>query len=122
MLRVSDGRMSGTAGGTVVLHVSPESADPRSVFGIVQDGDIIRVDVEARILSLELDAEEIGNRLAEREARTQAERQTVGKEAQQHWVARESMRGYRGLYMRSVNQAEEGADFDFLTARGPRSS
>ncbi|KAK7745753.1 hypothetical protein SLS62_009634 [Diatrype stigma] len=130
MLRVSDGRMSGTAGGTVVLHVSPESADPRSVFGIVQDGDTIRVDVEARILSLEVGDDEIARRLAKRQERTQAERQTVGEglggeeaqQQQQHWVARESMRGYRGLYMRSVNQAEEGADFDFLTARGPRSS
>ena len=45
MLRISDGRMSGTAGGTIVLHISPESALPNSVFGIVKDGDIITCDV-----------------------------------------------------------------------------
>ncbi|KAI1248684.1 hypothetical protein MGN70_009884 [Eutypa lata] len=127
MLRVSDGRMSGTAGGTVVLHVSPEAADPRSVFGIVRDGDTIRLDVEARTLHVELDDGEIEARLAESQARVQGERERVRKGGVEvgevgHWAARERMRGYRGLYMRSVNQAEEGLDFDFLTARGPTGS
>ncbi|KAJ7700254.1 hypothetical protein B0H14DRAFT_3034322 [Mycena olivaceomarginata] len=88
MLRLSDGRMSGTAGGTIVLHISPESVMADSVYGVVQDGDIIRCDVENRLIQLDVPDEEI-------------------------------KRGYRGLYERSVNQAEHGVDFDFLTAAGP---
>ncbi|KAF7294657.1 hypothetical protein MIND_01002500 [Mycena indigotica] len=103
MLRLSDGRMSGTAGGTVVLHISPESAQLDSVFGVVQNGDIIKCDLESRRLSLEVSEEEIARRIAERK-----ENQPV--------VAKK--RGYRGLYERSVNQAQHGADFDFLTAAG----
>ncbi|KAF2015769.1 dihydroxy-acid and 6-phosphogluconate dehydratase [Aaosphaeria arxii CBS 175.79] len=109
MLRLSDGRMSGTAGGTICLHISPESADPDSVLGIVRTGDIIECDVEQRLLHLELSDEEIQKRI---ESRKQ-ESGPIGKAAQQN------TRGYRGLYMRSVNQAHEGADFDFLTAAGP---
>lgn len=111
MLRLSDGRMSGTAGGTIVLHISPESAVPESPFGIVRDGDRITCDVENRILRLEVDDSEIESRVAERR-----------KEASQQghvWHDREARRGYRGLYERNVNQAEHGADFDFLTAAGP---
>ncbi|KAI1406912.1 dihydroxy-acid and 6-phosphogluconate dehydratase [Hypoxylon sp. FL1857] len=110
MLRVSDGRMSGTAGGTIVLHVSPEAADPESVLGIVRDGDVITCDVEQRLLRVEISDEEIERRREER-------RKDVGKDGSEHpWKAREKMRGYRGLYMRSVNQADQGADFDFLRA------
>ncbi|KAI1136120.1 dihydroxy-acid and 6-phosphogluconate dehydratase [Hypoxylon sp. FL0543] len=110
MLRVSDGRMSGTAGGTIVLHVSPEAADPESVLGIVRDGDVITCDVEQRLLRVEISDEEIERRREDR-------RKEVGENASEHpWKTREKMRGYRGLYMRSVNQADQGADFDFLRA------
>ncbi|KAJ5736218.1 dihydroxy-acid dehydratase [Penicillium malachiteum] len=59
MIRISDGRMSGTAGGTIVLHVSPEAANLSSVLGIVQSGDTISLDVEARILNVDITDEEI---------------------------------------------------------------
>lgn len=107
MLRLSDGRMSGTAGGTIVLHISPESALPESVFGIVRDGDVITCDVEKRMLRLEVGDEEIKKRVDERRESMEGEQ-----------VKRKGRRGYRGLYEREVNQAEEGADFGFLTARG----
>ncbi|KAJ7246363.1 dihydroxy-acid/6-phosphogluconate dehydratase [Mycena rebaudengoi] len=106
MLRLSDGRMSGTAGGTIVLHISPESVVSDSVLGIVQDGDMVRCDVENRVLWLDVSDEEIARRIAER------------NEANTAMKARKK-RGYRGLYERSVNQAEHGVDFDFLTAMGP---
>lgn len=112
MLRVSDGRMSGTAGGTIVLHVSPEAADPGSVLGVVRDGDVITCDVEARVLRVEVGEEEIERRREER--RVAMAREGGGEGCP--WKEREKMRGYRGLYMRSVNQADQGADFDFLTA------
>ncbi|KAL6234275.1 hypothetical protein BDW75DRAFT_241281 [Aspergillus navahoensis] len=103
MLRISDGRMSGTAGGTIILHVSPESAVPESPFGIVQTGDLITCDIEGRELHLEISEEELKARIeARKAAATEKPRQ----------------RGYRGLYERSVNQAQDGADFDFLTADG----
>jgi dihydroxy-acid dehydratase len=105
MLRISDGRMSGTAGGTIILHVSPESAVPESPFGIVQTGDIITCDVNSRKLQLELPDEDL-------KARIEARKSAVGKEA------KPKLRGYRGLYERTVNQAQDGADFDFLTADG----
>lgn len=111
MLRVSDGRMSGTAGGTIVLHVSPEAANPESVLGIVRDGDVISCDAEARLLRVEISEAEILRRIAQRKG------EMKGSDAP--WEKREAMRGYRGLYMRSVNQAEHGADFGFLTAAGP---
>ena len=109
MLRLSDGRMSGTAGGTIGLHISPEAADPHSVLGIVRDGDMITCDVELRLIHVDISNEEIARRIAER-------RSTAVPSA---WETRERTRGYRGLYMRSVNQAQHGADFDFLTAHGP---
>lgn len=109
MLRLSDGRMSGTAGGTVVLHISPESAEPRSVLGVVENGDMIECDVEKRLLQLHVSAEEIARRIDSRVSKAEA----LGKAGEEH------TRGYRGLYMRSVNQAHQGADFDFLTAAGP---
>ncbi|KAJ7118866.1 putative dihydroxy-acid dehydratase [Mycena epipterygia] len=109
MLRLSDGRMSGTAGGTVVLHISPESVVSDSVFGIVEDGDIIRCDVENRILQLDVPEEEIARRIAENKKLKEGSSE----------VRQGKKRGYRGLYERSVNQAEHGVDFDFLTAVGP---
>ncbi|EED14902.1 dihydroxy-acid dehydratase, putative [Talaromyces stipitatus ATCC 10500] len=107
MLRLSDGRMSGTAGGTIILHISPESALPESPFGIVRTGDVITCDVEQRRLHLEASDNEIRRRIAERRV-----------EVAQSMGEKKSQRGYRGLYVKSVNQAEEGADFDFLTASG----
>ena len=112
MLRLSDGRMSGTAAGTIVLHISPESVVPDSVLGIVRDGDIINCDVERRYLGLEVNEEEIAKRISERKSNAESD----------VWKERKVKRGYRGLYERCVNQAEDGADFDFLTAAGPRST
>ena len=114
MLRLSDGRMSGTAGGTIVLHISPESAIVDSVFGILRDGDIIRCSVIERVLEVKLSDEEIAARIQERKASLQKQdlhcrgKRIVGKKR----------RGYRGLYESTVNQAQDGADFDFLTAQG----
>lgn len=106
MLRISDGRMSGTAGGSIILHVSPESVVPESVFGIVEDGDMICCNVEERSLTLQVDESVIKERF-ERKKDTRKMEEERPK------------RGYRGLYERCVGQAETGADFDFLTARGP---
>nr|CDP28915.1 Putative dihydroxy-acid dehydratase [Podospora anserina S mat+] len=113
MLRISDGRMSGTAGGTIILHISPESADPESVLGIVQDGDVITFDAERRYLHVEIDEDGVRDRMAQRK------KMMASEGSGSAWVARERERGYRGLYKREVNQAEQGADFGFLTAAGP---
>jgi dihydroxy-acid dehydratase len=115
MLRISDGRMSGTAGGTIVLHISPESADLDSVFGIVQSGDRITCDVEQRVLSLEVSEDDIQKRIEDRKQKVQSGKAT----GRVPWVERKGLRGYRGLYGRRVNQAHLGCDFDFLTAEGP---
>ncbi|OJJ35703.1 hypothetical protein ASPWEDRAFT_110236 [Aspergillus wentii DTO 134E9] len=111
MLRLSDGRMSGTAGGTIVLHISPESALPESPFGVVETGDIINCDIESRKLQLEISDEELKARIKQRNLAL-----LNGDGA---WQERRNRRGYHGLYERSVNQAQDGADFDFLTAVGP---
>ena len=116
MLRLSDGRMSGTAGGTICLHISPEAADPTSVLGIIRDGDVISCDVEARRIHVDISDEEIARRVQERKGVILAEDSTAP------WATRGETRGYRGLYLREVTQAEEGADFGFLTAAGPSSS
>ncbi|KAH8819124.1 dihydroxy-acid/6-phosphogluconate dehydratase [Xylogone sp. PMI_703] len=108
MLRLSDGRMSGTAGGTIILHIAPESVVAGSVFGVVRDGDIITCDVEGRHLELKVSQEEIERRIVEQGS--------AGKANTESAQARK--RGYRGLYERCVNQADEGADFDFLTSDG----
>lgn len=96
MVRISDGRMSGTGFGTVVLHVSPEAAEG-GTFNILQDGDLITLDVKNRSLHVHLPDEEI-------EARKQS------KKAGDAIVNR----GYVHLYQRHVEQAHLGADFDFL--------
>ena len=111
LLRLSDGRMSGTAGGTIALHISPEASDPSSVLGIVRTGDAITCDVSQRLLRIDISPEEVTKRVEERAA-AMSEKSYV-------WNARKTARGYRGLYMRSVNQAHRGADFDFLRAEGP---
>ncbi len=96
MVRVSDARMSGTAYGTVVLHVAPESA-AGGPLGLVRSGDLVVLDIETRELRLEVDD-------AEMERRTAA------------WVAPTPSytRGYARLYVDHVLQADRGADFDFL--------
>jgi L-arabonate dehydrase len=97
MVRISDGRMSGTAYGTVVLHVSPESAIGGNL-ALVQDGDMIELDVHNRRLHLEVSGEELIKR-------------------KQQWQppAPASGRGYVNLYVKHVQQADKGADLDFLT-------
>jgi L-arabonate dehydrase len=95
MVRISDGRMSGTAYGAVVLHVSPEAA-AGGPLALVQTGDMIELDVEARKLHLEVSDEELERR-------------------RQAWVKPASPdRGYYKLYVEHVQQADQGADFDFL--------
>ncbi|MEY3718401.1 MAG: hypothetical protein RL727_322 [Pseudomonadota bacterium] len=99
MVRISDARMSGTAFGTIVLHVAPESAE-NGPLAIVQDGDMISLDVEKRLLQLELDDAEIQRRIAALEA--PAKRLNIPKT------------GYRHLYQTTVTQADVGCDFDFM--------
>jgi L-arabonate dehydrase len=96
MVRISDARMSGTAYGAVVLHVSPESA-AGGPLALVQNGDMIELDVEARRLHLDITDEEMAKRKAA-------------------WVAppRSTERGYVRLYHDHVMQAHEGCDLDFL--------
>jgi dihydroxy-acid dehydratase len=98
LVRVSDARMSGTAFGTVVLHVAPESA-AGGPLRAVEDGDPIVLDVEERRLDLDVPAEEIARRL---------ERLGPAEPAYR--------RGYGALYLEHVGQADEGCDFDFLRA------
>ncbi|BDD57690.1 hypothetical protein MPDQ_001622 [Monascus purpureus] len=111
MLRISDGRMSGTAGGTIVLHISPESAQVGSALGVVQNGDTITCDAEKRLLTLDVSQEEIKRRWTEKLG-------TPVEQARKRPQPGRAGRGYRKLYEQSVNQAHEGADFDFLTANG----
>jgi L-arabonate dehydrase len=95
MVRISDARMSGTAFGTVVLHVAPEAA-AGGPLAIVKDGDLIELDTEARKLQLLISDEELARRLAA-------------------WTAPpEPLSGYVRMYHRHVLQADQGADFDFL--------
>jgi dihydroxy-acid dehydratase len=84
-------------------------------LGVVRDGDVVVCDVEERALSLEVDEGEIQERIERRR------REMAGK-GDEPWVAREGARGYHGLYMREVNQAEHGVDFGFLIADGPRAA
>lgn len=96
MIRISDGRMSGTGFGTVILHVSPEAAIG-GVLAFVQDGDYIELDIEKRSLNLEVSEEELEQRRA-------------------NWKALDLgyNRGYVNLYVNHVTQAHLGADMDFL--------
>jgi dihydroxy-acid dehydratase len=96
MVRISDARMSGTAYGTIVLHVSPEAA-VGGPLALVRDGDRIRLSVNSRSIDLLLSQAEIDRRKA-------AWRAPVAPPA----------RGYAKLYMDHVLQAEHGCDFDFL--------
>ena len=96
MVRISDARMSGTAYGTCVLHVSPESWVGGNL-ALVRDGDPVCLDVPNRSLNILIDEEELARRRAE-------------------WVKPEPKftRGYLALYAERVTQAHEGCDFDFL--------
>lgn len=99
MVRVSDARMSGTAFGTVVLHVAPE-AQACGPLALVRDGDIVALDVEARTLQLEVDESELDRRRSQ-------------------WTPPEgaSDRGWAWLYVNNVMEASEGADFAFLRGK-----
>ncbi|ACU04519.1 IlvD/Edd family dehydratase [Pedobacter heparinus] len=99
MVRISDGRMSGTAFGTVVLHVSPESA-AGGTLGIIQNGDVIVLDVANRSLNVQLSEEEINQR---KENKATAIEHTD--------------RGYVRLYVDHVQQAHLGADLDILRGK-----
>jgi dihydroxy-acid dehydratase len=98
MVRICDGRMSGTAYGTVVLHVSPEAA-AGGPLGLIRTGDVIVLDVAGRRLDVELSDEELAARLPA-EAATEA------------FAA--PKRGWERLYVDTVLQADTGADLDFL--------
>jgi dihydroxy-acid dehydratase len=102
MVRISDARMSGTAGGTVVLHVAPEAA-VGGPLALVHDGDEILLDAEARRLDLLVAEPELARRRAA-------------------WrpPAPPPERGYRRLFVEHVLQAPAGCDFDFLVARASR--
>ncbi|WP_428929851.1 dihydroxy-acid dehydratase [Marinibacterium sp. SX1] len=99
IVRISDARMSGTAFGTIVLHMSPESA-VGGPLAAVENGDRVRLSVADKRIDLLVDDAEIARRL------------------EQHKRPELQNRGYRGLYSRTVLQADEGCDFDFLTQEG----
>ena len=96
MVRISDGRMSGTASGTIILHVCPEAADG-GPLALVQTGDKISLDVNSRSLHLHVEDSELASR---------REKLDLSR-----FIAK---RGYHKLYMEHVLQADEGVDFDFL--------
>lgn len=96
MVRISDGRMSGTGFGTVVLHISPEAALGGN-FSVIKNGDLITLDVAARSLHLHVEDKELEKRKKE-------------------WKPGHAIteRGYVGLYVKHVEQSHLGADLDFL--------
>jgi L-arabonate dehydrase len=96
MIRISDGRMSGTGFGTVVLHISPEAAD-NGTIALVQNGDLIRLDVADRKLDLLVEKNDLDKRRKLQLAQTE-----------------NFTRGYSWLYVNHVEQAHLGADFHFL--------
>jgi dihydroxy-acid dehydratase len=98
IVRISDGRMSGTAFGTIVLHVTPESAIG-GPLAYVQSGDRIRLSVANREISLLVSDDELARRAKE----------TVVVEPT-------ADRGYKKLFLQTVMQADKGVDFDFLRA------
>jgi dihydroxy-acid dehydratase len=100
MVRISDGRMSGTAQGTVVLHVCPEAAIG-GPLALVREGDLIELDVPNRSLNVKLTDAELARRKVE-------------------WLpsAAKFSRGYGKLFLEHVLQADEGCDFDFLRGAG----
>jgi dihydroxyacid dehydratase/phosphogluconate dehydratase len=104
MVRISDARMSGTAFGTIVLHISPESAIG-GPLGLVRNGDTIRLDTAKREISLLVDDKEL-------EARRKALAPPPSGEGR---------RGYERLYFETVTQAEQGCDFSFAIPKVTKS-
>ena len=98
MVRICDGRMSGTAYGTVILHVAPESA-AGGPLGIIQNGDIIELDVLARTINVKLTDKEISQR-------------TPSLKSQEAYA--NPVRGWQRMYIDHVMQSDKGADLDFL--------
>jgi dihydroxy-acid dehydratase len=98
MVRISDGRMSGTAYGTVILHVAPEAA-AGGPLAFVRTGDIITIDVAGRSLTMDVSPEELVAR---------------GQSAQSAAAYAAPTRGWSKLYIDHVMQADTGADLDFL--------
>jgi dihydroxy-acid dehydratase len=98
MVRISDGRMSGTAAGTIVLHVTPESATG-GPLSLVESGDRIRLSVKNRQIMLLVSDAELLRRAKKRKI-----------------VPPSAERGYRKLFLECITQADEGVDFDFLRA------
>ena len=96
MVRISDGRMSGTASGTIVLHVCPEAAAGGNL-NIVESGDIIKLDVYKRLIELKLTDDEIKLRHDNKKNKKSVKR-----------------RGYNKIFFDSVLQADKGVDFNFL--------
>jgi dihydroxy-acid dehydratase len=101
MVRISDARMSGTAYGTVILHVAPES-DAGGPLALVQNGDEIAFDGPNRTLELLVDEAELGRRRTAWEAARQPSKFD---------------RGWYRLYIDTVMQADQGADLDFLVGK-----
>ncbi|CAN5428672.1 IlvD/Edd family dehydratase [soil metagenome] len=102
MVRISDARMSGTAYGTCVLHVSPESA-VGGPLALVRDGDLIALDAHAGKLDMLVSDAELATR-----------REELAPVAPRH------TRGYTAMYVERVLQADQGCDFDFLVGRSQR--
>jgi L-arabonate dehydrase len=101
MVRITDARMSGSAFGTVVLHVSPE-ATSGGPLAIVEDGDTVELDVAGRRLTLHISDELMAARLAKLQQNTASRPRAAPRS------------GYVGMYRAHVNEASEGADLDFL--------
>jgi len=99
MVRISDARMSGTAFGSIVLHIAPEAAIG-GPLGAVRDGDRVRLSIRDKRIDLLVDEAEIARRLAD------------------HQPPPAPKRGYKALYRRTVTQAPQGCDFDFLIGDG----
>jgi len=102
MVRISDARMSGTAFGTIVLHITPESA-VGGPLALVQTGDRIRLDVARRSIDLLIDQAELAKRRA-----------VLKPVATPDWAER----GYAHLFHETILQADDGCDFDFMRRKG----
>jgi dihydroxy-acid dehydratase len=102
MVRISDARMSGTAFGTIVLHITPESA-VGGPLALVRNGDMIRLDVAKRSIDLLVDAAELDKRRA-----------ALAVPGTPDWAKR----GYAHLFNETILQADEGCDFDFMRGTG----
>jgi dihydroxy-acid dehydratase len=98
IVRISDGRMSGTAFGTIVLHVTPESGIG-GPLAQVRNGDRIRLSVQKREISLLISDEELAKRMKDNPITSPT-----------------AERGYKKLFLDTVTQADQGVDFDFLRA------